>query len=89
MISLSSARVCLEGRQRKFKKVPKGTSEYQAAWIVSSDGDEEDCEDEEDLGAGLEVESLDSDDEAASTVRLEWYKRDSERKGEIEGKEEL
>ena len=62
--------VQLEDRQRRFKKVPKGTSEYQAAWIVSSDGEEEDCEEyEDDFGGGLEAESLeDSDDEAASTV---------------------
>ena len=62
----------MKDRRRRFKKVPKGTSEYQAAWIISSDGDEEeeDCEDEDYLGTGLEAESLeDSGDEAASTVR--------------------
>lgn len=44
-------------------KVPKGTSEYQATWIVEDDGDDEDendldsCEDHEDDMMGEDEEN--------------------------------
>ena len=47
--------------KRKFKRVPKGTSAYQAAWIVDDDDDDsEDDEDDEDM----EAESGDGDDDS-------------------------
>jgi len=33
------------------KRVPTGTSEYQAAWIMDSEGSEEDAEEEEEDGS--------------------------------------
>lgn len=46
--------------KKRVKRVPKGTSAYQAAWIVDDDeeGDAEDLSDDEGMAA--------SDDEAAS-----------------------
>ena len=33
-------------RQKAVKKVPKGTSDYQAAWIIAEDGEDDDDDDE-------------------------------------------
>lgn len=68
----SLAKDISEDKSRKFKKVPRGTSEYQAAWIISSDGDDKECEEEEEFGVALETKSLDdSDEEVASMVRFD------------------
>ena len=57
---------------RLVKKVPKGTSNYQAAWIVDSDGEEheelisnDEENEEDDYGAGQweELEGSDSEDQ--------------------------
>ena len=34
-------------KKKVVRKVPKGTSEYQAAWIIESDAEEDDDEDED------------------------------------------
>ena len=55
--------------KKKVIKVPKGTSQYQAAWIVDNDEDDQndDPEDEddldEDLDEDLEEEASDNDDD--------------------------
>ena len=53
---------CLEAIVRQTKKmkkrVPKGTSEYQAAWILDSDGEWESGDEEEE---GSEEENMEED----------------------------
>jgi len=60
------------GDSKRTKRVPKGTSAYQAAWIVDdNDGedDDEDDEDEDDMdmedgeGGDIDEEPLDDDEE--------------------------
>ena len=62
----------LATKSRVLKNVPKGTSDYQAAWIIDSGGEEYEEEigvDEEEEGQweGLENDSS-SDTEAGSRV---------------------
>lgn len=58
-----------KGKRRKKKRVlPRGTSEYQAAWIVDSDQDEGDADDDDDddmEGAGLDAQAMDDDREGS------------------------
>lgn len=50
---------CVEARKnRRVMKVPKGTSDYQATWIVDDDDDEEENEDDEED----DLDSCDDDD---------------------------
>ncbi|EJU05912.1 DUF663-domain-containing protein [Dacryopinax primogenitus] len=52
-----------ENTARKLKKLPKGTSSYQAAWIMDEeDEDNADEGDEEDEGDDTEEEELDEED---------------------------
>ena len=50
-------------KKKKLRKVPKGTSDYQAAWILNDDNDEEndelkdDSEDDDMIHEDLEAES--------------------------------
>lgn len=60
---MMSAPAQAEGSQRKVKRVPKGTSAYQAAWIVDDDDDNDiDAEDDEDDSA----DGMDDDSEHES-----------------------
>ena len=49
-----------EGKERTVKRVPKGTSDYQASWIVDSD---------KEGGTGEEIDSSDDDDSILGDVR--------------------
>ena len=40
-LSVSLKKKAERQRQRIVKRVPKGTSEYQAAWIIDSEDDED------------------------------------------------
>lgn len=44
----------------RVKRVPKGTSAYQAAWIV--DDDEADDDDDDDLGSDMETDAGENGD---------------------------
>jgi pre-rRNA-processing protein TSR1 len=67
------------GDAKRTKRVPKGTSAYQAAWIVDEDDgqDDEDDEDEDDLdmedGEGMDGGEPDSElvDEDEETEEIE------------------
>jgi pre-rRNA-processing protein TSR1 len=70
------------GESKRTKRVPKGTSAYQAAWIVDDDdgeGDEDDeDEDDEDMsedGEGMEGGDVDGDligdDEETEEIELD------------------
>eukprot|EP01120_Amphizonella_sp_Union-15-10_P010939 TRINITY_DN4544_c0_g1_i2.p1 TRINITY_DN4544_c0_g1~~TRINITY_DN4544_c0_g1_i2.p1 ORF type:complete len:793 (-),score=198.76 TRINITY_DN4544_c0_g1_i2:53-2431(-) len=66
---------------QKRKKVPKGTSEYQAAWLMDDDEDEldDDLDDEEDLGNQImkDEENNDGDEELGfglTSLQLEKLK---------------
>lgn len=73
---LAAAEVKDTGAKKVVKKVPKGTSEYQACWILEDDGEEDrgssDRDGEEDEGEeeeGFEaMDDEDSDEDAATTV---------------------
>lgn len=54
--------------ERKQKKVPKGTSEYQAAWIVDENDDDEEEEDDEDSDSEDMHEVADAEDEEVWNV---------------------
>ena len=59
--------------KKALKRVPKGTSDYQAAWITNSDDEEEpdDDENEEDDEFGEEIaEGSDSDQSMVKHVRI-------------------
>ena len=47
--------------KKVLKRVPKGTSDYQAAWITNSDDEEEPGDDENDEDNEFEEEMEDSD----------------------------
>ncbi|XP_071499069.1 pre-rRNA-processing protein TSR1 homolog [Diadema antillarum] len=61
---LAEAEAALQEENKKqiVKRVPKGTSDYQATWIVESDDDEEDDEDDE-TGDEEDSEAEDDDDD--------------------------
>ena len=59
-----------DGKSRIVKSVPRGTSHYQAAWIVDSDGEEhEEVVSVSDEGAGQWEEFEGSDEEDDSEIR--------------------
>ncbi len=66
------------------KKVPKGTSEYQAAWILDSDEeefeeeDEDGSENEEETASGEESEDEENDDCEEDDEELEQDEEDNE-----------
>lgn len=47
----------LPGTTPRLKRVPKGTSAYQAAWIIDSDGEDFDEDDDEDRMEGSDAEA--------------------------------
>lgn len=73
---LRQAEEALE-EKKEVKRVPKGTSDYQAAWIVNSDDDEEadDNNDDDELHEEIaecsdSEQSMDADDEQYDTVSV-------------------
>ena len=56
----------MEERTRSVKKVPQGTSDYQAAWIADDlDGGESDSEGEEEMmGVACDYDDSEVDDES-------------------------
>lgn len=56
-----------KARKRKIKKIPKGMSEYQAAWIPDSDAEEVDLSEDEESAMNVDMEPVSeeesSDDE--------------------------
>jgi len=78
---------------RKTRKVPKGTSEYQAAWILDNedeaeDGDnadeddEEDDEEDDDMN-GDDLKPVDEEDDEASSSEEEEAEEDMEEKDDV------
>lgn len=63
-------------KNRKVMKVPKGTSDYQAAWIVD-DEEEENEDDEED-----DLDSCDDDDEEEDNAD-EMMEEDAENESQV------
>ncbi|CAP25030.3 Protein CBR-TAG-151 [Caenorhabditis briggsae] len=58
----------LEEADKEMRRVPKGTSSYQAAWILDDSEDDEDEEDEdEDMDDEEEDKDLEEDDEEEDT----------------------
>ncbi len=59
-----------EARQKKRVKVPKGTSDYQAAWIIDDaeqgedDNDFESCDDDDEEEDGMMEDEIDGDNES-------------------------
>ena len=53
-----------------LKRVPKGTSDYQAAWITNSDDEEEPGDDENDEDNEFEEEMERSDSEQSMVMFL-------------------
>nr|XP_033777116.1 pre-rRNA-processing protein TSR1 homolog isoform X2 [Geotrypetes seraphini] len=71
---LKEAEESLTNKRTVVKKVPKGTSSYQAAWIVDDEsGEEEDSKDEEEC-----MEKIDMMDEAVSGDENEEDDEDQE-----------
>lgn len=65
---LQEAEDALQMTKRIVKKVPKGTSEYQSAWIVDSDNEIDDsCDDYDDDDEISSVPSMDHNDLNASS----------------------
>lgn len=60
---LNSAPAAQEEATRKVKRVPKGTSAYQAAWIFDDD-------DEEDDGEELSDDNMDDDGASCESTRV-------------------
>ena len=58
--------------KKVLKKVPQGTSDYQAAWITNSDDEDElgDDENDEDNEFEEEMEGSDSDQSMVMIVRI-------------------
>ncbi|KAL3222902.1 hypothetical protein MRX96_049908, partial [Rhipicephalus microplus] len=65
-----SAQSGTESRKKVVKKVPKGTSEYQACWILDDEsgkeGSESDSENEDEEEGGEGFEPMDRDDDEVS-----------------------
>ncbi|KAI5476195.1 ribosome biogenesis protein Tsr1, partial [Pseudohyphozyma bogoriensis] len=53
---------------KRVKKIPKGMSNYQAAWIVDEEDEEDDYEGEEEDGDDEEMVEEEEEEEAASVV---------------------
>ncbi|KAK7868139.1 hypothetical protein R5R35_003016 [Gryllus longicercus] len=79
-------------KKKKVKRIPKGMSEYQAAWIPDSDAEEiSESEDDEyfdaDAGASMDAKSeseseesmQEQDEEEYETVTMSEFGRDAER----------
>ena len=66
------------GDKKRTKRVPKGTSEYQAAWIEENEDEEdgEDDEDEDDDEEMNEVEDIPAAEESDSEEESEDEKED-------------
>lgn len=58
---MASAPGSSSGESKRTKRVPKGTSAYQAAWIVDDD-DGEDDDDEDDDDDEMDTEDMDGED---------------------------
>ena len=56
--------------KKVLKKVPKGTSDYQAAWITNSDDEEDPKDDENDEDNELEEEMEGSDSDQSMVMIL-------------------
>lgn len=65
------------GKKKRVMKVPKGTSDYQATWIVDQDEetgdvDEESSEDDDDM---MDDDNMMDDDEDNNSQVLTWHQR--------------
>ncbi|XP_064606334.1 pre-rRNA-processing protein TSR1 homolog [Liolophura sinensis] len=74
---MADAEVAAESKAKVVKKVPKGTSDYQASWIINSDEEEEqsedDSEEEEDVAMEAEEEDASEDGSDVETEEQEDY----------------
>lgn len=70
-MTLTISLLAVTNVKRKVKKVPRGTSEYQAAWILDSD---DECEEPDDSGSdismkdGPDLEPIEDDESQVSYV---------------------
>ncbi|XP_029965221.1 LOW QUALITY PROTEIN: pre-rRNA-processing protein TSR1 homolog [Salarias fasciatus] len=81
-------------KNKRVMKVPKGTSDYQATWIVdeeeeNGDVDEESSDDDDDDGDDMMDEAMDGDDEENSQDPGSGCASDEEEDDEEEEQEEL
>ncbi|WVQ83997.1 hypothetical protein IAT38_006142 [Cryptococcus sp. DSM 104549] len=86
------------GEKKRTKRVPKGTSAYQAAWIVDEDEDDDEDEDEGDMDMSDEEEgdvahghSRDGDgddEEETEEIELDSRREDAHRELNAEEEEE-
>jgi len=53
----------LPGTTPRLKRVPKGTSTYQAAWIIDEEAEDGDWDEEEDVEEGMQGSEVGSDEE--------------------------
>ncbi|PIK34033.1 hypothetical protein BSL78_29143 [Apostichopus japonicus] len=70
---LEAADASNEEKESVVKKVPKGTSDYQAMWIIESDqeegsGDEDDDDDDDDDDDEMAAQDVDTDDDDTASV---------------------
>ena len=81
-LSLHCVWFLAEAHQEKkvVKRVPKGTSDYQAAWITNSDdeeGPDDDDNDEDDDEFEEEMEGSDSDDSMVICAEILFWRQSS------------
>lgn len=81
------------GGERRVKRVPKGTSAYQAAWILDDETDaEEDEEDDEDMDEDEDVDGEEravvEDEEEEETEEVELDERREEEHEDMDQEEE-
>ncbi|XP_070621191.1 pre-rRNA-processing protein TSR1 homolog [Erythrolamprus reginae] len=89
---LKEAEECLKQSKKVAKRVPKGTSAYQAAWILDKDewrdGSEEDEEEEEEgMEEAMSQDGSSSEEEAASEEEEEEDCEEEQAEEAMEGEE--
>ena len=62
----------MQEERKKTKLVPKGTSEYQAAWIIDSEGDEDESDEDSDEEAMSTDEEEDDEEEMQAMEVCTW-----------------
>lgn len=101
---MDEAPALVESERVRTKRVPKGTSAYQAAWIVDDEDDDEDedddDDDEEDGDMDMEGEEgdvldgdgeggdYDDDEEETEEIELDSRKEDSGRHKDLDPEQE-
>jgi pre-rRNA-processing protein TSR1 len=69
---------------KTVKRIPKGMSEYQAAWIIDEDDNENDEEADGDDGSEAEIEDVEEEEEMVDmTVHADGEEMESESKKSV------